>query len=134
MSYKVIFSNKLSDLAKFNSIIILGLASRLCDGDPAMWLDPNVENCSTVEITKIKEEVNNLMAIFAAFQNPNNTDRTLTIQPDILQTITEELVTNTNKNDKAILPNDLENAISIVENIIRLVCTGLLICISKTVV
>ena len=88
-----------------------------------MWLDPNVENCSTVEITKIKEEVNNLMAIFAAFQNPNNSDRTLTIEPDILQTITEELVTNTNKNDIAILPNDLENVISIVENIIRLICT-----------
>ena len=87
-----------------------------------MWLDSNVENCSTVEITKIKEEVNNLMAVFAAFQNPNNSDRTLTIEPDILQTITEELVTNTNKNDIAILPNDLEDVISIVEDIIRLIC------------
>ena len=106
-----------------NSILflILGLASRLCDGDPADWHDPNVENCSTVEITKIREEVNNLMAIFAAFHNPNNSDRTLTIQPDILQTITEELVTNINKNDIAILPNDLENVISIVEDIIRLI-------------
>ena len=82
-----------------------------------------MENCSTVEITKIKEEINNLMATFAAYHNPNNSDRTLTIQPNILQTITGELVTNTDKNDIAILPNDLENIIGIVENIIRLICT-----------
>ena len=110
-----------SDLAQFNSVHILGLASRLCDGDPAMWHDPNVENCSTVEITKIREEVNNLRAIFAAMQNPNNSDHTLTIEPEVLQTITEELVANTNKDDIAILPNDLENSISIVEDIIKYV-------------
>ena len=96
---------------------ILGLASRLCDGDPAMWHNPNVENCSTLEITKIREEVN---VIFAAFQNLDNSDHTLTVEPEVLQTITEELVTNTNKSI-AILPNDLENVISIVEDIIKYV-------------
>ena len=98
---------------------ILGLASRLCDGDPAMWHDPNVENCSTVEITKIREEVNNLRFIFAAFQNPNNSDHTLTIEPEILKTMTEALATNTDKDDIPILPNDLRNVISTVEDIIR---------------
>ena len=84
-----------------------------------MWHDPNVENCSTVEITKIREEVNNLKAIVEAFQNPNNSDHTLTIEPEILQTITEELATNTDKNDTTILPNDLRNVISTVEDVIR---------------
>ena len=84
-----------------------------------MWHDPNVENCSTVEITKIREEVNNLRVIFAAFQNPNNSDRTLIIEPEVLETITEALATNTDKDDIAILPNDLRNVISTVEDIIR---------------
>ena len=106
--------------AKFNSVHILGLASRLCDGDPAKWQDPNVENCSTVEITKIREEVNILRAIFAAMQNLNNSNHTLTVEPEDLQTITEELVANTNRSI-AVLPNDLENVISIVEDIIKYV-------------
>ena len=83
-----------------------------------------MENCSTVEITKIREEVNILRAIFAAIQNPNNSDHTLTIEPEDLQTITEELLVNTNKDDIAILPNDLENVISIVEDIIKYVMTN----------
>ena len=105
-----------------NSILfihILGLASRLCDGDPVIWHNPNVENCSTVEITKIREEANNLRVISAAFQNPNNSDRTLTIEPEVLETITEALATNTDKDDIPILPNDLRNVISTVEDIIR---------------
>ena len=79
-----------------------------------------MENCSTVEITKIREEVNILRAIFAAIQNPDNSNHTLTIEPEYLQTITEELVANTNKNIP-ILPNDLENVISIVEDILKYV-------------
>ena len=100
-------------------LFVLGLASRLCDGDPAVWHDPNVENCSTVEITKIREEVNNLLTIVEAIQNRNNSNRTLTVEPEVLQTITEELATNTDKNDIAILPDDLDNVISSVENILR---------------
>jgi len=45
---------------------ILGLASRLCDGDPAVWHNPNIENCSIVEITRLTEEVNNFVAIVKA--------------------------------------------------------------------
>ena len=81
-----------------------------------MWHDPNVENCSTVEITKIKEQVNNFRAIVEANQNPINSNRTLTVKPEDLQIITDELVTNTDEN---ILPNDLKNVISTVEDIIR---------------
>ena len=100
-------------------LFVLGLASRLCDGDPAVWHDPNVENCSTVEITNIREEVNNLLTIVEAIQNPNNSNRTLTVEPEVLQTITEELATNTDTNDIAILPDDLDNVISSVESILR---------------
>ena len=84
-----------------------------------MWDDPNVENCSTVEITKIREEVNNLKVISAALQNANNSDHTLIIEPEVLETITEALATNTDKDDLPILPNDLRNVISTVEDIIR---------------
>ena len=84
-----------------------------------MWHYPNVENCSTVEITKIKEEINNLRAIVEANQNVNNSNRTLTVKPEVLQIITDELATNTDKNNITILPNDLKNVISTVEDIIR---------------
>ena len=103
-----------------NVHLILGLASRLCDGDPAVWHGPNVENCSTVEITRITEEINNLISIINATQNPNNSDRTIMVEPDILQSISGELANVTNKNDTAILPNDLEDTIYVTGAIIRL--------------
>ena len=84
-----------------------------------MWHDPNVENCSTVEIANIREEVDNLRAIVEAIQNSNNSNRTLTVEPEDLQTITGALATNTDKNDTPILPNDLSNVISTVEDVIR---------------
>ena len=104
---------------------MLGLASRLCDGDPAVWHVPNVEECSTVEIIRIKEEVDNLMAIFDASQNPNNSDRTDMVEPEVLQSITDELASVTYKNDTAILPNDLGDTIDTVGTILRLGCFAL---------
>jgi len=100
---------------------ILGLASRLCDGDPAVWQDPNVENCSTVEIAVITEEVNKLNAIFEASQNSENSDRTIMVEPEVLQSITGELASVTDKNDTSILPNDLGDTINTVGTIIRLI-------------
>lgn len=84
-----------------------------------MWHEPNVENCSTVEITRISEEVNKLMAIFEASQNSENSDRTIMVEPEVIQSITGELVSITDKNDTAILPNDLGNTINSVGTIIR---------------
>ena len=78
-----------------------------------------MENCSTIEITRIKEEVNDLLAIFSASQNPNNSDRTIMIESNAVQSITSGLASATDKNDAAILPNDLENTIDIVEDILR---------------
>ena len=98
----------------------LGLATRLCDGNPAVWHDPNVENCSTVEITRITEEVNYLMAISAASRDPNNSDRTVVIESDVLQSITSELSSATNKSDDPILPNDLISIINTVGDLLRL--------------
>ena len=92
-----------------NTVIILGLASRLCDGDPAMWHDPNVENCSTVEITNVRETVNNLM------ENSNDS------LSKVVENITEELARGTEKNI-TIFPNDLQNVINITRDIIRLIC------------
>ena len=101
------------------SIDILGLASRLCDGDPAVWHNPNVENCSTIEITRIREEVNNLATII---HSSNNFASALTVQPEDIRIITEALSANTD-NDVTILPNDLENVISTVGDLIRLICS-----------
>ena len=78
-----------------------------------------MENCSTIEITRIKEEVNNLLAIFSASRNPNNSDRTIMIESNAVQSITSDLVIATDKNDTPILPIDLENTIDIVEDILR---------------
>ena len=100
------------------SLFILGLASRLCDGNPAVWQDPNVENCFTVEIIKIKEEVINLNATYYASRISENSDRTIIVEPDILQSITGELANITDRNT-VILPNDLEDAINTIETILR---------------
>ena len=78
-----------------------------------------MENCSTVEITRIKEEVNDLLSLYSASQNPNNSDRTIMIESNAVQSITSDLASATDKNDTAILPNDLENTIDIVGDILR---------------
>ena len=93
--------------------IISGYASRLCDGDPAMWQDPNVENCHTEDIPHIREEVNNLL-------NASN----LTC-PGVIQNIVEEFARVTEKNATSIFPNDLQSAINITRDIIRLTCEWL---------
>ena len=72
-----------------------------------------------MEIVRIKEEVKKLVAIFEATQNSNNSDRTITVEPETLQSITSELVRVTEKNNTAILPNDLEDTINSVRAIIR---------------
>ena len=79
-----------------------------------------MDNCSTVEITRITEEVYYLMAIFAASQDPNNSDRTVVIESDVLQSITSELASATDKSDGSILPNDLINIIDTVGDLLRL--------------
>jgi len=85
-----------------------------------VWQDPNVENCSTVEITRITEEVNRLNDIFEATQNSENSDQTIMVEPEVIQSITGELASVTKKNDTAILPNDLGGTINTVGTIIRL--------------
>ena len=102
--------------------ITLGLATRLCDGNPAVWHDPNVDNCSTVEINRITEQVKDLMVIYAASQDPSNSDRTIIIEPDVFETITEDLASATDKNDTSILTRDLQNTIETVDAVIRLFC------------
>ena len=103
---------------RISALFIVGLASRSCDGNPAVWQDPNVENCSTVEIIKIKEEVRNLMATYYASRISENSDRTVIVEPDILQSITGDLANITDKNT-TILPNDLEDAINTTEILLR---------------
>ena len=98
---------------------ILGLATRLCDGDPAVWQPPNVDECSTVEITRIAEEVNYLLAIVAASQDPNNSDRTTTIEFDVFESLSDELASAIDKDNTTILPNDLRNTIESVVGLLR---------------
>ena len=107
-----------------NLIVVLGLASRTCDGDPAVWDAPNVEECSTVEITRIKEEISNLMDILTAFQNTNNSDRTIIIEPEMFQFIIDQLASITGNMDRAILPNDLRGIIMATGTILRLILIG----------
>ena len=79
-----------------------------------------MDKCSTVEITRITEEVNHLMAISAAFRNTNNSDHTVVIESDVLQSITSELSSAVDKSDGSILPNDLINIIDTVGDLLRL--------------
>ena len=78
-----------------------------------------MDNCSTIEITRIREEVDYLMAIFAASQNPNNSDRTITVESDTLESLSSELAIAIDKDDTTILPNDLRNTIDTVEVLLR---------------
>ena len=72
-----------------------------------------------MEITRINEEVQNLMNIFSATQNSSNSDRTIMVEPEVLQSITGELASITDKNDTTILPNDLGDTINAVETILK---------------
>ena len=80
-----------------------------------------MENCSTVEITRITEEVTDLLAILNAMQNTSNSDHTIMIEANDIQAITSNLASVTDKNDTAILPNDLENTINTVGDILRFI-------------
>ena len=80
-----------------------------------MWQDPNVEDCHTEDIPHIREEVNNLI------------DTSNLTRPGVIQNITEEFARVTEKNATSIFPNDLQSAISITRDIIRLTCEGLAI-------
>ena len=86
-----------------------------------MWQPPNVSECSTVEITRITEEVENLNAIFEATQNSSNSDRTVMVDPEVLESITGELasVTEKDENTTSFLPNDLEDTIDTLGTILR---------------
>ena len=74
-----------------------------------------------MEITRIKEEVNNLMAIFAASRDPDNADRTVMVEADVLQSVTAELASVTDDNDAVTLPNDLTNTVDIVGTTLRFI-------------
>ena len=78
-----------------------------------------MDNCSTVEITRIQEEIQNLMNIFEANRNSNNSDRTIMVEPEVLQSITGELASITDQNETTLLPNDLGNTLETMETILR---------------
>ena len=102
------------------TVLYLGFATRLCDGYPAEWQPPNVDECSTVEITRIREEVENLNTIFEATQYPNNSDRTVMVTSEDIQSITGELASVTDKDNTSFLPNDLGNTLESIGTILRL--------------
>ena len=78
-----------------------------------------MDECSTVEITRIAEEVNYLLAIVAASQDPNNSDRTTTIESDAFESLSDELASAIDKDNTTILPNDLRNTIESVVGLLR---------------
>ena len=80
-----------------------------------------MDNCSTVDITRISEQVKDLAAIFAASQDSSNSDRTIIIYPDVFETITADLASATDKNGISILPLDLQNTIETVEAVLRFI-------------
>ncbi|XP_065913065.1 hemicentin-1-like isoform X2 [Dysidea avara] len=95
----------------------LGLASRKCDGDPAEWQEPDVNNCSTVEITRIMEEAERLDEILKNALNSENADLTIMVEPEVVEAITEELASLTD-NEETILPNDLANTLGTIDSLI----------------
>ena len=113
---------------------ILGLATRLCDGDPAVWQPSNVDECSTVEITRIAEEINYLLAIVAASQDPNNSNRTTTIESDTFESLSDELANAIDKDNTTILPNDLRNTIESVGGLLRYVYYSICMDIHKSII
>jgi len=78
-----------------------------------------VDNCSTVEITRINEEAERLNNIIQAASDPNNTDLTLMVEPELVGAITEELASITSSKEETILPNDLSNTLGTIDSLIR---------------
>jgi len=73
-----------------------------------MWEEPSMNNCSTVAITKILEDLND-------FVRSNSTDA---IEPEVLVALTERLA-NVTTTERAIFPTDLENILGILDTILR---------------
>ena len=63
------------------------------------------------------------MAILEAIQNSNASNHTLIIKPEDLLSLTGALANVTTAVPKPILPNDVENTINTVDDIIRLIFT-----------
>ena len=80
-----------------------------------------MDECSTVEITKIRKEVENLNAVFVATQNPSNSDRTIMVKPEDIQSITGDLASVTEKDNTSFLPNDLGNTLDTIGIVLRFV-------------
>ena len=59
------------------------------------------------------------MNIFEATRNSNNSDRTIMVEPEVLESITDELSSVTDKNETTLLPNDLGNTLDTMETILR---------------
>ena len=66
------------------------------------------------------------MTIFEASQNPDNSDRTVVVEPEDIESLTSELASVTDNSGISILPNDLGDTVSAVETLLRLICS--LIC------
>ncbi|XP_065914251.1 adhesion G protein-coupled receptor L3-like [Dysidea avara] len=82
----------------------VGNASRLCD-NKANWQEPNMDNCSTIEITRIMEEVNNL--------TPDS------VEPEAVVALTGRL-TNITTMERAIFPSDLQNTLTTLETFLSI--------------
>ena len=72
-----------------------------------------------MEITRINEEAERLNDIIKAASNPNNTDLTLMVEPEVVEAITEELASITSDKEETILPNDLSNTLGTIDSLIR---------------
>ena len=72
-----------------------------------------------MEITRINEEAERLNEIIKAASNPNNTDLTLMVEPEVVEAITEELASITSDKEETILPNDLSNTLGTIDSLIR---------------
>jgi len=78
-----------------------------------------VDNCSTLEITRINEEAERLNNIIQAASDPNYRELTLMVEPGVLGAITEELASITSSKEETILPNDLSSTLGTIDSLIR---------------
>lgn len=112
-----------NDFCYFHYLIILfytALASRYCSEDGVWDVATNVSQCKSIELSVLSDIISEQRRILAINTNTTEMDLTILFDIDEVQSVSEELAMLTNMSS-AIVPNDLNTAITVVETIVRLV-------------
>jgi len=103
---------------KFN--VSISLAYRYCSEDGVWDVTTNVTQCENIELSVLRDIINEQSDILASNTNTTMMDLTALFDIDEVESVSEELSILTNTSF-AIVPNDLTTTNVIIETIVRFV-------------